>query len=274
MSYWIPTIAGRVISRTTVQRITKLELGTNKVKERCKEYNERIKALMNDNNHLMHGDGERQLHDWDEYTDAQDEAFNEEFNSTVSDKKINEANANFTLNVFDDTYLNKEIVIARGAGGSKYDQYGRVTKLLPRDADGQPIGTANDNPLLDTREYLVQFLDGHIKAIVAILIAQHLNSQIDEENRQHIRLDDIIDHRKSKYAIDKADVFTTMSNGVKRKRETTQGWLMLCQWKDGSTKWIALKAVRVAEYASANKIDNEPAFAWWVSHMIRNEIEC
>jgi hypothetical protein len=71
-----------------------------------------------------------------------------------------------------------------------------------------------------------------------------------------------------------------MSNGVKRKRETTQGWLMLCQWKDGSTKWIALKdmnhsyPVRVAEYAFANKIDNEPAFAWWVSHMIRNEIEC
>ena len=75
MSYWILTIAGRVISRTTVQRITNLELGTNEAKERCKEYNDRIKALLYDDNHVVHGVGERQLQDWDEYTGVKDEAF-------------------------------------------------------------------------------------------------------------------------------------------------------------------------------------------------------
>jgi hypothetical protein len=162
----------------------------------------------------------------------------------------------------------------RGAGDSEDVQYGRVTKRL-RDAEGRPIGTANNNPLIDTREYSVQFLDGHTEAISANLIAQHLYSQIDNEGRQHtILLDDIIDHRKSKQAIDKTDAFVTMNNGVKRRRETTQGWHMLCQWKDGSTNWIALNMkhsypVQVAEYAFANKIDDEPAFAWWVPHVIK-----
>jgi len=59
-------------------------------------------------------------------------------------------------------------------------------------------------------------------------------------------------------AIEKADAFVTMRNGVKRRRQTTQGWQLLCQWKDGSTNWVALKdmknsyPVQVAEYVKAN----------------------
>jgi hypothetical protein len=76
-------------------------------------------------------------------------------------------------------------------------------------------------------------------------------------------------------AIDKADAFVTMKNGVKRRCQTTQGWQLLCQWKDGSTNWVVLKdmknsyPVQVAEYAKANRIDDEPAFAWWIEHTLR-----
>ncbi len=85
--YWILTIAGRLISRTTVQRITNLELGTNEVKEQCKEYDKRIKTLMHEDNHMIQSDGERQLQDWDEYTDVQDEVFNNKFNSAVRTRR-------------------------------------------------------------------------------------------------------------------------------------------------------------------------------------------
>ena len=81
----ILTIAGRVISRTAVQRITDLELGTSEVNEPRKK---RIKALMHDDNHFVQREGERQLQDCDEYTDIQDEALDDEFNSAVSDDKI------------------------------------------------------------------------------------------------------------------------------------------------------------------------------------------
>jgi hypothetical protein len=49
----------------------------------------------------------------------------------------------------------------------------------------------------------------------------------------------------------------------------------LCvQWKDGSTSWqsiVDLKEaypVAVAEYAIVQGIDDEPAFNWWVDHVI------
>jgi hypothetical protein len=90
--------------------------------------------------------------------------------------------------------------LMKGVGDSEDVQSGRVTKRL-RDAEGRPIGTANDNALLDTTEYSVQFLDDHTEAIAANLIAQHLYSQIDDKGRQHILLDDIVDYRKSKQAL-------------------------------------------------------------------------
>jgi hypothetical protein len=46
------------------------------------------------------------------------------------------------------------------------------------------------------------------------------------------------------------------------------------QWKDGSTSWQSLKDLKeaypiaVAEYAVAQGIDDEPAFNWWVPHVL------
>ena len=106
-------------------------------------------------------------------------------------------------------------------------------------------------------------------------LLKNLYSQIDEEGNRHILLEDIIDHWRSNSAIAKDDAFIMMKNGVKRRCETTKGWHMLCQWKDSSTNWVALKdakhsyPVLVAEYAIANQIDEEPAFAWWVGNLIR-----
>ena len=63
-----------------------------------------------------------------------------------------------------------------------------------------------------------------------------------------------------------------MRSGTKRRHETTIGWQLLVQWKDGSTNWVALKdlkesyLVQVAKYSVATKISMEPAFAWWVPH--------
>ena len=129
----------------------------------------------------------------------------------------------FTPDTFGDTYLNKEVALMSGAVDSSDIQYGKVTKRL-RDADGRPIGTASENPLMDTREYAVEFIDGHSEALRANIIAQNFFSEIDEEGNQHILLDDFIDFRKSGAAVSKEDAFITRSNGVKRRRQTTSGW--------------------------------------------------
>ena len=58
------------------------------------------------------------------------------------------------------------------------------------------------------------------------------------------------------------------------KKKTTAGWELEVEWKGVSTSWITLKSlketnlVEVAEYAWDNKIDKEPAFDWWVHHVL------
>ncbi len=54
-----------------------------------------------------------------------------------------------------------------------------------------------------------------------------------------------------------------------------KGWELCVLWKDKSTSWVALKDVKegnpiqVAEFAIANGIANEPAFAWWVRDALK-----
>jgi hypothetical protein len=88
-------------------------------------------------------------------------------------------------------------------------------------------------------------------------------------------MDEIIDHRKNESAIEMKDAFYVTKQGTKRRKITTRGWEICVQWKDGSSHWIALKdlknsyPVELAEYAVTNKIDNEPAFAWWIPYTLK-----
>ena len=150
----------------------------------------------------------------------------------------------------------------------------RVVKRL-RDKNGIPIGTANDNPILDTRIYEVEYLDGHRTALAANAIAENMFAQVDDDGHWTMLLQAIVDHRVNGREVKKDDAFITSPNGGRRRRETTKGWEILLQWKDGSTTWEMLKDVKecypvqIAEYAAQRKISEEPAFAWWVPHVIK-----
>ena len=61
--------------------------------------------------------------------------------------------------------------------------WARVTKRL-RGADGRPIGTAHQNPALDTRAYKVQFEDGSTDEFIANTIAENLYSQLDRKEEK------------------------------------------------------------------------------------------
>jgi hypothetical protein len=88
-------------------------------------------------------------------------------------------------------------------------------------------------------------------------------------------LDQITDHRKDESAISIVDGYTISANGNRTPKRTTCGWSLLCTWKDGSSDWIALKdlkdsnPIELAEYAVVNKIQEEPAFKWWVAETLR-----
>ena len=86
-------------------------------------------------------------------------------------------------------------------------------------------------------------------------------------------LDAIADHRVDGSETQEAEAFITSHNGGRRRKETTKGWEILLQWKDGSSTWEAMKDVKasypveLAEYAHQKQISDKPAFAWWVPHV-------
>ena len=107
-------------------------------------------------------------------------------------------------------------------------------------------------------------------ALSANHIAENLFAQVDDEGNCHVLMHEIIDHRTNGQEVKQQDAFLTTKMGTKRCRETTKGWELLVEWKDGSTTWVALKdmkesfPVQVSEYTVACCIAMEPAFAWWM----------
>ena len=57
----------------------------------------------------------------------------------------------FTPEIMDDTYMNMEVALPLDTEGP---DFACVTKRL-KDANGLPIGTDNENPILNTRVYEV-----------------------------------------------------------------------------------------------------------------------
>ena len=71
---------------------------------------------------------------------------------------------------------------------------GHVT-ARKRDADGNPKGRANSNPIINTREYLVTFDNGDVTKLTANLIAESMYAQCDPNGNQYVLLESLQDHR-------------------------------------------------------------------------------
>ena len=121
--------------------------------------------------------------------------------------------------------------------------------------DGKPMGMRNTNPLLDTRQYKVEFPDGTSAAFPANVIAKNIYANIDAKGRTYAILQEISDHRTNRHAVKKDNGFFITPTGTRWHQVTTKGWDLLVTWEDGSTTWVPLKDLResnpveVAEYA-------------------------
>jgi hypothetical protein len=140
--------------------------------------------------------------------------------------------------------------------------------------NGVVVGTFNENPLLNTILYECEFGDGTTKEYAANTIASNIYIESDEDGFSSLLLYHIIDHKRSGDAILMEDKYFINRLGTKRMRKTMVGWKLLVQRHNGSRQWIDLKIskesnpVQVVEYATARKISDEPAFAWWVPYTL------
>eukprot|EP00804_Cyclotella_cryptica_P015125 CCRYP_000688-RA/>CCRYP_000688-RA protein AED:0.22 eAED:0.24 QI:0/0/0/0.8/1/1/5/0/1053 len=119
-----------------------------------------------------------------------------------------------------------------------------------------------------------EFADGEVTELTANAIAEAMFAQCDEDGNEYVLFDSFVDFRRDGTALSLADQKVVVK-GRPSLRRTTVGWLLCCQWKDGSTSWEKLSdlkeshPVQTAEYAVAQGIDHEPAFNWWVPHVLK-----
>ncbi len=88
-------------------------------------------------------------------------------------------------------------------------------------------------------------------------------------------MEEIVDHLCLPAAVKLSDQKIVHADGKTYLKCSTVGWQLCCQWKDGSTSWENLAdlkeshPIETAKYAKILGIDHEPAFNWWVPHVLR-----
>jgi hypothetical protein len=266
LCFYILTEKCTIISRTTVinpsdDRKSTAEFQTEQ-RQLVDAISERIGDHISDGDVDADGDPQPAPDLFEDDGDYMDE--------TIVDPVFDKPEADeFTAETFD-KYLTANVLLPRGDSQLK----GKVVARA-RDSNNNPVGKANNNPILDTREYEVQFPDGSMDVYTANIIAENLYSQVMDDGSEMVILEEIIDHRKDGSAVSKDDMYVRSYNGTLRKRQTTQGWKLLVRWRDGTEAWVALRNIKesnpieVAEYAINNKLAEEPAFTWWIKDVIR-----
>ena len=89
-----------------------------------------------------------------------------------------------------ENYLDIELLM--DCGGNT-PELARVSNRLCDD-DGNPIGTAHENPILNTHVYELEYDNGYTFLVSANIIAKNLFHQVDDENPRMMFLDEVIGH--------------------------------------------------------------------------------
>jgi hypothetical protein len=101
-----------------------------------------------------------------------------------------------------------------------------------------------------------------------------MDSQCDPDGNQYVLLNAIVDFRKTNTALSIEDQKIVVK-GRASLRCSTIGWQLCCEWKDKSTSWEKLSELKeshpleTAEYCVAQNLTHEPAFNWWVPHVLK-----
>ena len=262
MCFYILKSNGNVVSRTSVQPVPNLDRQKDTVITKMNRFDNEIETMVRADGYFIPGTHENKffIHDEEDYDE--EDTRQEPHTQDVED-------LHYTPDTMD-PFVGSEVRIPQGDGYIA----ARVTKRA-KGPDGNPIGKSHTNPLLDTRLYEIEQVDGTIRELQANVISENLFSQSDSEGRQHMLMEEIVSHKKDGTAIKKGDEFISLPNRQPRRKITTRGWKLQVMWKDGSSDWVPLSELKesypmeVAEYAVAAQIHHEPAFASWIQDVLR-----
>ena len=258
MCFYVLSQNGNVIARSTVQHLTKAESLSDAISQRLKDYELEIEGRLSDRDYIDH-----EMAEGDHYLEDEEE-------DELAPTDVPDPDEYVTPDAYDE-YLGRLVVFHRPDGSQ---EEGKVTKRMRWD-DGTPIGRRHQNPKMDTRQYEVEMMNGAVEAYHANVIAENTFAQVDTEGMPLELMEEIIDHHKGPLAIDPIDGWFTTPSNTRMRKKTTRGWKLLVTWRGGSSDWVELKdlkeahPIELAEYARANRLDEEPAFAWWITDVLR-----
>jgi hypothetical protein len=274
----------KVIARSTVARVPIGDFSKVEVKETIEHHTKNINEKLNAEGHLLTPDDddyEREKTnplDWQMPTalydpDWLDVIAEHEMNDTLQEiPETPPEDEDLSPLTERDTYTGMEINLPRY--GMDHWQSAKVIGRVTDDS-GKPIGKANNNPVLDSRLYKVEFHDGHIEHITASNIAECMFAQVDEEGNHFKLLHEITDHLKPEHQLPESETVCSNGDSNKKRKLSPKGWHFIVTWKDGSTAKVPAKElkqsnpVELAEYIVANELQNEPVFAWWVPYVLK-----
>lgn len=283
MVYYVMNVNGQVVARSTVTPLEPSEGDVSEIKQRMLDLDETISNTIGDYRNagneprsLMPEISDDDLKAQLSYClDIPEDSFDTNAQEHYSDSDRPEYDDSPSHDVESsafDKFLGLTVEIPGSDGASKV--LGKVTGRK-RDAHGVLIGTSNENPILNTALYEVTSPDGTINEYTANVIAENLWNQTDDDGYNYSLLYEIIGHRRDDTAVPIKEGFYETPSGQRRRVITSKGWQFNISWENGETSWISLKEIKesnpieVAEYAVANKLESEPAFAWWVKTALK-----
>ena len=266
MTNWVLAISGNVIPRRTLRPLTAAERSVTNIAELEKrsEFTAAIRSKLGNSLTLptestfptIKDEFELDLYKDDEFTPM----------DIPAAEVIDATGRPIIMQSLVDGLINAEVLLPIG------DSHAMATVIsCAVDDDGRLKGEHNDNPMLNSLMYMCEFPDGSVKEYSANVIASNIFEEADSDGHASTFLHTIVDHRSSGEAVKICDKYIKSKNGTQRLRQTTAGWDFLVEWTGGTRQWMSLKIlkesnpVQVAEYAVARNIDDEPAFAWWVT---------
>ena len=215
--YHILTQTTSVISRPTVQWVKNLERQNKSIEDTFRKFDDEVHWRLKEEQRGY--DGEKpNPQDWEDLYEFNPD-FKNDFGRNFSDGTIAEAD-DFTPYVLDDTHLNMELTLPKDGNSA---QFSKVTNEL-RHENGLLIGVAQDNQMLDTIIYEVEYHDGHKASLTTNTIAENLFSHVNEEGNWHVLLYCIANHRTNGTELPINKAYITSKNGGCCKRQTTKGW--------------------------------------------------
>ena len=233
MAQAVLVASSKVIPRQTLRRLSIAELNS--------EVKKRKRSIFDDN--ILKKLGyfirapDKPIKDYVPYSDDVDP---DSVNLPDDNDPINKDGTSVFEKPITNQWINAELNLPQG---EKFQNAKVISQS--KYGNGVPIGSYDINPFLNTTIYDVGFPDGEICEYCANVISENMYSQVDAEGYRYQLLDNIVDHKQDGNAIHPNDLYINKKSGQKHMRQTTSGWNLLVQWKNGTQEWVPLKIFKI-----------------------------